>query len=142
MIDYENLLKDFIGEVIAYLTRSLKKSKDNVDYRRTVAEIEKLKVIKSCPFYYADYNVRVKNNLVVEGRSQNFVDSGVFHLFRNVIFVARDLNSGSDFKRQEAQKLLLDAYKRIKLINAKNAFERIKFNLLSSEKIAMKSNQR
>ena len=140
MIDYENVLKNFIGEVIVYLTRSLKNVKDEIVFECIVAEIEKLKVIKSNPIYYADYNVRVKNNLLI--RSDAFiVPDGTYRWLHRVIFAAKDLKSKSDYEREKAQNVLMGGYKNIKIINAKNVFQKIKLNLLSAEQI-IKINQK
>lgn len=141
MIDYENVLKEFVGEVIVYLTRSLKKVKDKVVYARIIQNIEKLKVIRSNPLYYADYDVRCKKNLIVEPDAFVVKDK-TFYEYQRVMWAAQDLNDEFDYKREEAQKILMNGYKAIKSKNAKNSFEKLKFNLFSPERIFINSNQR
>lgn len=141
MIDYENVLKDFLGEIIVYLTRSLKKAKDKVVYERVIKGIENLKVIKTNPLYYANYDIRLYHNLLVEPDAFIIPDN-TFHEYSKVIYAAQSLNDTFDYNREKAQNVLMDGYKLMKLKNAKNAFEKLKFNLLSPEKIVMKSNQK
>lgn len=141
MIDYENVLKDFIGEVIVYLTRLSRKVDAKIVFERIIAEIEKLKVIKSNPVYYADYNVRVKNNLVVEPMAF-VVEDGTFLLFTKVMWAAQDINKVFDYEREKAQKVLMGGYKTMKIKNAKNVFEKLKLKLQNPEKIAQNVKQR
>lgn len=141
MINYEDVLVKFYGEIIVYLTRRLKKAKDKFEFDEINRNIEKLKDIKANPVFYSDYGVRVKHNKELDANSFGDRDN-TYRLYFDVVWNSKDLNSPYSHYRNHAQDVLQKAYREMKIRNAKNGFQKIKFKLQSPEKIMQNYNQR
>ena len=141
MVNYEDVLVKFYGEIIVYLTRRLKKAKDKFEFDEINRNIERLKDIKANPVFYSDYDVRVKHNKELDAEAFGCRDN-TYRLYADVAWFSKDLNSPYSHHRSQAQEVLQKAYREIKIRNAKNGFQKIKFKLQSLEKIMQNYNQR
>ena len=141
MVNYEDVLTDFYGEIIVYLTRRLKTAHDKQEFDAINNNIERLKDIKANPVFYSDYGVRVKYNKELDGVAFGGRDN-TYRLYFDVVWNSKDLNSPYSHYRNHAQDVLQKAYREIKIRNAKNGFQKMKFRLQSPEKIMQNYNQR
>lgn len=141
MINYENALRDFYAEVIVYLTERLRKAKDKHEFDCITSNIEKLKILKSKPVYYSNYENCLENHLILEFDGFDS-DDKIYSMFSRVLKSASDLMSPYDYYHTIAKKVFQDAYKEIKLKNAKNVFEKIKLNVQRPKRVLKKYNQR
>ena len=141
MVNYEDVLVKFYGEIIVYLTRCLKTAHDKQEFDAINNNIGKLKDIKANPVYYSDYGVRVKYNKELDGVAFGGRDN-TYRLYFDVVWNSKDLNSPYSHYRNHAQDVLQKAYREMKIRNAKSGFQKIKFRLQSLEKIMQNYNQR
>ncbi len=143
MIDYGATLQKFFDETIVYLQKRLDAAKDEIEQSRVSQAMAQVSAVAENPRKYADYNMRVKDNLVADPRPfmPTEHDNSVFMIYQKVLWKMADLYSPYDHQRQEAQKLLLNALKQMKYKNAKNVLKDLYFPFVSPEKYAVKTNK-
>ncbi|MBQ5700181.1 MAG: hypothetical protein IIV74_02725 [Alphaproteobacteria bacterium] len=143
MIDYDATLKKFFDEIIVYLQKRLDAAKDKVEQTRIAQAMIQVNKVAENPKKYADYNVRVKDEVEVDPAPfmPKSHDNSVFLIYRNVVWNMADLYSESDYRRQEAQKSLLNSLKQMKYKNASNKLKDLYFPFVSPEKYAVKTDK-
>ena len=140
MIDYDATLKKFFAEVVLFLEKRKKQAKDDVELQRVISAIGIVNAVAENPRKYADYAVRVKENLVepVEAFMPNPYDNSVFLIYNKVLANLSDLYCQFDYRRHEAQKVLLDGLKQMKYKNATNILKDFYFPFISAARYAVK----
>ena len=142
MIDYDATLKVFFAEVIKYLNNRASHAEDGISYARIEHARDVVKKIAENPLQYADYDVRVKNNMVADARAfmPNNTDTKVFRMYRRVLEIVPDLYDDSDPVRHKAQDALLTILHEIKYRNSKNLLKSLYFSFIPVKKYAVKAN--
>lgn len=140
MIDYDATLKKFFAEVVLFLEKRKKQAKDDVELQRVISAIGIVNAVAENPRKYADYAVRVKENLVepAEAFMPNPYDNSVFLIYNKVLANLSDLYCQFDYHRHEAQKVLLDGLKQMKYKNATNILKDFYFPFISAARYAVK----
>lgn len=141
MIDYDATLKTFFDETIKFLEKRLQSAKDKEEQTRIVEAVRQVKEISKNPRKYADYNVRVKNNLVLDARAfmPTQYDNSAFRIYQKVEWNMGDLYSPYDYQRHEAQKILLNGIKQMQYKNSTNLLKDLYFLFVSPKKYAVKT---
>lgn len=141
MIDYDATLKKFFDETIKFLEKRLKSAKDKEEQTRIVEAVRQVKEISKNPRKYADYNVRVKNDLVLDARAfmPTEYDNSAFWIYQKVEWNMGDLYSDFDYQRHEAQKILLNGLKQMRYKNSTNLLKDLYFPFVSPKKYAVKT---
>lgn len=139
MINYDATLKAFFAEIIKYLDNRATHAKDRVAFFRIERAREIVEKIAENPSKYANYNVRVKKDMIVDARAfmPTSNDNSVFLLYRGVLNIISDLNSEIDWVRSNSQASLLKALKQIKYKNATNIFKDFYYPFLPASKFAV-----
>ena len=139
MIDYNATLQDFFSEIINFLNKQLESAKDDICFSRIEEAINIVRKISSNPVKYADYNTRVKENLVADVNAFMLSerDNSVYLLYRDVLCSIENLNSQYDWKRGQAQEKLLQSLRKIKYKNSNNLLKKIEYLFKSSDKFAV-----
>ena len=140
MIDYDATLEKFFAEVVLFLEKRKKQAKDDVELQRVISAIGIVNAVAENPRKYADYAVRVKENLVepVEAFMPNPYDNSVFLIYNKVLSNLSKLYCQFDYHRHEAQKVLLDGLKQMKYKNATNILKDFYFPFISAARYAVK----
>ena len=141
MIDYDATLKKFFDETIKFLEKRLQSAKDKEEQTRIVEAVRQVKEISKNPRKYADYNVRVKNDLVLDARAfmPTQYDNSAFLIYQKVEWNMGDLYSPYDYQRHEAQKILLNGIKQMQYKNSTNLLKDLYFLFVSPKKYAVKT---
>ena len=141
MIDYDATLKKFFDETIKFLEKRLQSAKDKEEQTRIVEAVRQVKEISKNPRKYADYNVRVKNDLVLDARAfmPTQYDNSAFRIYQKVEWNMGDLYSPYDYQRHEAQKILLNGIKQMQYKNSTNLLKDLYFLFVSPKKYAVKT---
>ena len=141
MIDYDATLKTFFDETIKFLEKRLRSAKDKEEQTRIVEAVRQVKEISKNPRKYADYNVRVKNDLVLDARAfmPTQYDNSAFRIYQKVEWNMGDLYSPYDYQRHEAQKILLNGIKQMQYKNSTNLLKDLYFLFVSPKKYAVKT---
>lgn len=141
MIDYDATLKTFFDETIKFLEKRLQSAKDKEEQTRIVEAVRQVKEISKNPRKYADYNVRVKNDLVLDARAfmPTQYDNSAFRIYQKVEWNMGDLYSPYDYQRHEAQKILLNGIKQMQYKNSTNLLKDLYFLFVSPKKYAVKT---
>ncbi len=146
MIDYDKTLEEFFKQCIVYLEKRAKTAKDKYIQKDIFDAIWTVQTISDNPRQYADYNVRVKARLeshaVVDGFMAGTRDNSVFQLYSKVVWNMGNLYSEYSWKREEAQKILLNAKKAIEYKNSTNLLKDFIFPFKSPEAFAVKVKQK
>lgn len=142
MIDYDATLKVFFSEIIKYLDDRASHAEDGISYARIERAREIVEKIAENPLQYADYNVRVKKDMIVDARAfkPNNTDTKVFRMYCRVLNIMPDLYDDSDPVRHKAQDALLTILHEIKYRNSKNLLKSLYFSFIPAKKYAVKVN--
>lgn len=124
MIDYDKTLEKFFKQCIVYLEKRAKTAKDKHIQQNVFDAIWTVQTISDNPRQYADYDARVKAGLeshaVVDGFMAGTRDNSAYLIYSKVLNSMADLDSQFPWKREEAQKILLNAKKAIEYKNSTN----------------------
>lgn len=146
MIDYDATLRKFFEEILEYLDKCAKKAKDKHVQQSVFDAIWAVRTIADYPKMYADYNVRVKANLeqhsIVDGFMAGTRDNSVYQLYSKVLNCMGELDSEFSWKREEAQKVLLNAKRAIEYKNSTSILKDFVFPFRSRESFAVKVKQK
>lgn len=147
MIDYDATLKMFFAENIKYLEKLRTRAKDTIVADRITAAIDGVQRIMANPQKFADYRVRVKEGFENSDLAEAFIPSGsqdnsVTLSFFAVLNAMGDLKNPNDYKREQAQKKLLAALKRIKYKNSSSVLKDFTFPFRSPANFAVQAEKK
>ncbi|MBD5391904.1 hypothetical protein HDR66_03810 [bacterium] len=141
-IDYDATLREFFSEVLKFLADQEKRAKGPAARAKINAAVKTVTKIMKDPAKFADHQVRTQHGMQDDDFVEAFLrgteqDNGIWHTFSDVVWLIKDLDSRSEFKRGEARQKLLGALKTMKRANNKNVFKDLYISFVSPEHFAI-----
>lgn len=136
MTDYDATLQEFFSDVLLFLERRKQRAKDVEEQKRIIDAIAEVQTVARNPVKYADHAVRAKDGLERLGLDDAY--SSVYLIYSKVLWNMGNLHSQFDWERAEAQKILLNARKRMKYKNSTNILKDFYFPFVSPERYGVK----
>lgn len=143
-IDYDATLREFFSEILKFLYNQEKTAKDTVKSAKINAAIKMVTQVANNPKKFGDYRARASAGMengdfvdaFLRGRNN---DNGIWLTYSAVLNAMADLSDKNDYKREQAQKKLLNALKTLKYTNSTNLLKDFTFAFKSPKSFAIKS---
>ena len=142
MTDYDATLQEFFSDVLLFLERRKQRAKDVVEQKRIIDAIAEVQTVARNPVKYVDHAVRAKDGLERLGLADAYTYSSVYLIYSKVLAIMGKLHSQFDLERAEAQKILLNARKRMKYKNSTNILKDFYFPFVSPERYGVKKDSK
>lgn len=141
MTDYDATLREFFSDVLLFLERRKQRAKDVEEQKRIIDAIAVVQTVARNPVKYVDHAVRAKEGLEWLGLADASYSS-VYLIYSKVLWNMGKLHSQFDLERAEAQKILLNARKRMKYENSTNILKDFYFPFVSPERYGVKKDSK